>query len=111
MNTDTMLIGVVIPKKHFDDRNIYVKNVLQSSPPEPLSTYSGYNREVFYTTDHAVLGLEITVHNESSNETHLLLQHSNPSGVLGATVYSYAEGGMDYAYSNGYILGKFCGYL
>ena len=104
-------VGMVTPKIHFDPRLIYVKNVHQSSPPEPLSTYRSYDGKVFYTTDYVVLYLEITVYNESSNETHLLLQHSNPSGVLGATVYSYAEGGMDYAYSNGYILGKFCGYL
>ena len=101
-------VGMVIPKMYFDPRFIYIKNVRQSGPPEPLSTYGGYNRKAFYTTDHVVLCLEITVHNESSNQTHLLLQHSNPAGVLGATVYSYAEGGIQYAYSNGYILGKFC---
>ena len=55
-----------------------------------------------------VFCLEITVRDESPNEIHLLLQHSNPCGVFGATVYSYAEGGIQYAYSNGYILGKFC---
>ena len=99
-------IGVVIPKNYFNPADIYIENVQESSPPETLDTYQGYNGQVFVTTDYAVLYLEVTIHNESSNQTQLLLQHSSSCGVLGATVYSYAESGVHYAYSNSYILGK-----
>ena len=99
-------IGVVIPNNHFNPADIYIENVQESSPPETLDTYEGYNGQVFVTADYAVLYLEITIDGESSNETQLLLKHSSPCGVLGATVYSYAESGMHYAYSNSYILGK-----
>ena len=99
-------IGVVIPKNYFNPADIYIENVQESSPPETLDTYQGYNGQVFVTADYAVLYLEVTIHNESSNETQLLLWHSSPCGVLGATVYSYAKSGVYYAYSNSYILGK-----
>ena len=102
-------IGVVVTEKYFntDKIIIVVEDVNKTSGPTTISRHKGFNGRVFSAGNYELFYIEMdsSTLNRSQNGTTLVLKHTNPCGRLGVTVYTYADD-LQYAYSNGFIIGK-----
>lgn len=98
-------ISIVIAKEHYNPKDIYIsedKHICQSIP---LSDYSGLTGNTNEGNGYIVFYMEPTIAG-GDGKTQLLLWHRNSKVYLGVTVFAYAHD-LQYAYSNGYTLGKF----
>lgn len=99
-------ISVVIAKEHYNPRDIYIAEDKQICRSVSLLDYNGFTGNINEGQGYVVFYMEPMITGGGDGKTLLLLWHRNSEVYLGVTVFAYARD-LQYAYGNGYTLGKF----
>ena len=98
-------ISVVVPEVHYNPKDIHIAKGKDLCRSVSLLEYKGFIGSTDQSNGYVVVYMELSMTGGMDNETQLLLWHRNPGAHMGVTVFAYASD-LQYAYSNGYTVGK-----
>ena len=98
-------ISVVIAKEHYNLQDIHVAEGNDLCQSISCLNYEGFTGKAEESNGYMVFNMELSITGGEDNRTQLLLWHRNSEVKLGVTVFAYAND-LQYAYSNGYTMGK-----
>ena len=99
-------ISAIVAKEHYNPENIHIsedKDLCQGV--QSLLHYKGFTGNTNESNGYVVFYLGLRIIGGMDRKTQLLMWHRNPEVYLGVTVFAYASD-LQYAYSNGYSMGK-----
>ena len=99
-------VSVIVPEEHYNPMDIQITEGKDLCQSIPVLNYKSFMSSIKESYGYVVFYMELNITGGTDSVTQLLLWHRNPDVHIGATVFAYA-GDLQYAYSNGYILGKF----
>ncbi len=98
-------ISVVAPKKHYNPVDVQVTEGKDLCQSIPVLNYKGFVSSTAESFGYVVFYIDLNIIGGTDNVTQLLIWHRNTDVQIGTTVFAYASD-LQYAYSNGYSLGK-----
>ena len=98
-------ISVVVPEEHYNPMDIQITEGKDLCQSIPVLNYKAFVSSTEVSFGYIVFYIELNITGGTDNMTQLLIWHRNTDVRIGATVFAYA-GDLQYAYSNGYTLGK-----